>query len=181
MDIPFLTFRKLRAYEDYSTNLAPHASGRSHAPSMGDNMSYTSGALSTFSIKVIIITTCLLFVLIFSLFVNLFSHWFLRRLLSSCSSHADSTCKAHTGLEKNHLDALPTTIYVCEDAHLPHAIASLPQHVDVSLLQCPICLNEFQDGDQIRVLPRCQHDFHVTCIDMWLAKNSSCPTCRGNL
>lgn len=46
---------------------------------------------------------------------------------------------------------------------------------------CSICLSEFADGDQIRVLPQCSHVFHVGCVDKWLLTHSSCPSCRQNL
>ncbi|XP_072968046.1 RING-H2 finger protein ATL79-like [Typha angustifolia] len=44
--------------------------------------------------------------------------------------------------------------------------------------ECAICLAEFADGDAVRVLPACNHGFHVRCIERWLAARSSCPTCR---
>ncbi|XP_010530985.1 PREDICTED: probable E3 ubiquitin-protein ligase ATL44 [Tarenaya hassleriana] len=43
---------------------------------------------------------------------------------------------------------------------------------------CAICLTDFADGEEIRVLPLCGHAFHVSCIDRWLASRSSCPSCR---
>lgn len=43
---------------------------------------------------------------------------------------------------------------------------------------CAICLSEFLEGDGIRVLGRCNHGFHVHCIEKWLSSHSSCPTCR---
>ncbi|XAR58075.1 hypothetical protein NMG60_11026452 [Bertholletia excelsa] len=43
---------------------------------------------------------------------------------------------------------------------------------------CAICLTEYTDGDEIRVLPQCGHGFHVNCIDTWLGSHSSCPSCR---
>ncbi|KAL5984257.1 RING-H2 finger protein atl8 [Asimina triloba] len=46
------------------------------------------------------------------------------------------------------------------------------------LADCAICLTEFADGDEIRVLPQCGHGFHVGCIDTWLGSHSSCPSCR---
>ena len=45
---------------------------------------------------------------------------------------------------------------------------------------CPICIVDFEEGDDIRVLP-CEgnHCFHQTCVDPWLLKlSSSCPICR---
>jgi len=47
--------------------------------------------------------------------------------------------------------------------------------------ECVICLGELDDGEKVRVLPRCYHGFHVECIDMWLDTNPSCPTCRNSL
>lgn len=47
--------------------------------------------------------------------------------------------------------------------------------------ECPICLTEFQQGEKVRVLPICNHGFHVRCIDAWLAGHSSCPNCRHSL
>lgn len=45
---------------------------------------------------------------------------------------------------------------------------------------CSVCLCEFNDGEQIRVLSECSHMFHVPCIDMWLMSHSSCPLCRAS-
>ncbi|KAJ0027505.1 hypothetical protein Pint_35475 [Pistacia integerrima] len=45
---------------------------------------------------------------------------------------------------------------------------------------CCVCLCEFKDGEQIRVLPECLHLFHVVCIDMWLSSHSNCPLCRAD-
>ncbi|KAG1751567.1 uncharacterized protein EDB91DRAFT_1234886 [Suillus paluster] len=45
---------------------------------------------------------------------------------------------------------------------------------------CPICIVDFEEGDELRVLP-CEgkHSFHQTCVDPWLLELSgSCPLCR---
>lgn len=44
--------------------------------------------------------------------------------------------------------------------------------------ECVICLSEFTLGERVRILPKCNHGFHVRCIDKWLNSHSSCPTCR---
>lgn len=44
--------------------------------------------------------------------------------------------------------------------------------------ECAICLTEYGEGDEIRVLPQCMHGFHVVCVDTWLDTHSSCPSCR---
>ncbi|XP_042397496.1 NEP1-interacting protein 1-like isoform X1 [Zingiber officinale] len=43
---------------------------------------------------------------------------------------------------------------------------------------CVVCLQDFIDGDTARMMPMCSHIFHVVCIDVWLVKHASCPTCR---
>uniref|UniRef100_A0A2P2LWS6 Uncharacterized protein MANES_14G066700 n=1 Tax=Rhizophora mucronata TaxID=61149 RepID=A0A2P2LWS6_RHIMU len=43
--------------------------------------------------------------------------------------------------------------------------------------ECPICLEEFHLGNEVRGLP-CAHNFHVECIDKWLRLNVKCPRCR---
>ena len=46
--------------------------------------------------------------------------------------------------------------------------------------QCPICLDDFEAGNEVRTLP-CTHTFHVACIDAWLRLNVKCPHCRSSV
>jgi len=46
--------------------------------------------------------------------------------------------------------------------------------------ECSICLSSIEEGEQVRLLPNCQHLFHQECIDVWLSTNASCPVCRGD-
>lgn len=48
-------------------------------------------------------------------------------------------------------------------------------------LMCSICTDEFERGEDIRVLP-CQHKYHPACVDPWLLNVSgTCPLCRVEL
>ena len=44
-----------------------------------------------------------------------------------------------------------------------------------------MCLNEFEETETLRLIPKCDHVFHPECIDEWLATHTTCPVCRANL
>jgi hypothetical protein len=47
---------------------------------------------------------------------------------------------------------------------------------------CPICLSDFNEGEQIKVLPCSgKHSYHISCIDEWLRINSVCCLCRETI
>jgi hypothetical protein len=44
---------------------------------------------------------------------------------------------------------------------------------------CTICQENFTDGERVRAISKCQHTFHIDCIDKWLSKKGACPLCRA--
>eukprot|EP00123_Amoebidium_parasiticum_P004258 comp15546_c0_seq1/m.12605 comp15546_c0_seq1/g.12605 ORF comp15546_c0_seq1/g.12605 comp15546_c0_seq1/m.12605 type:complete len:173 (-) comp15546_c0_seq1:732-1250(-) len=44
--------------------------------------------------------------------------------------------------------------------------------------ECPICMEDYKVGDQVRCLP-CRHVFHFTCVDDWLERSFTCPLCQA--
>ncbi|CDS14322.1 hypothetical protein LRAMOSA06492 [Lichtheimia ramosa] len=47
--------------------------------------------------------------------------------------------------------------------------------------ECVICLEDYQEGEDLRVLP-CQHDFHAACVDAWLTTQKKfCPICKRDI
>nr|GMC93321.1 RING-H2 finger protein ATL8-like [Ipomoea batatas]GMC98980.1 RING-H2 finger protein ATL8-like [Ipomoea batatas] len=75
---------------------------------------------------------------------------------------------SNNGLKKKVLRSLPKFTYGPDFAAAGEQFPA----------DCAICLTEYEDGDEIRVLPQCRHGFHVKCIDTWLGSHSSCPSCR---
>ncbi|CAN6276646.1 unnamed protein product [Urochloa humidicola] len=76
---------------------------------------------------------------------------------------------ARTGLEPLVIAAIPTMKYDCE------AFQSKDD------AQCSICLGEYKEKEILRIIPTCQHNFHLACLDLWLQKQTTCPICRVSL
>ncbi|KAJ1412606.1 Zinc finger, RING-type [Sesbania bispinosa] len=79
--------------------------------------------------------------------------------------------------------SLPTTTASKDECLDPSVLKSLPifsysSAIHRHLHDCAVCLSEFGDGDEFRVLPNCNHAFHSHCIDAWFASHSNCPLCR---
>ncbi|XP_027333522.1 RING-H2 finger protein ATL2-like [Abrus precatorius] len=78
----------------------------------------------------------------------------------------------------------PTVVTVASRGLHRSVISSLPvftfshtTHPDP--VECAVCLSEFENGETGRVLPKCNHSFHIDCIDMWFQSHSTCPLCRS--
>ncbi|KAK2660787.1 hypothetical protein Ddye_007320 [Dipteronia dyeriana] len=47
--------------------------------------------------------------------------------------------------------------------------------------ECAVCLDEIESEQPARVVPGCNHGFHIQCADTWLSNHSVCPVCRAKL
>ncbi|KAI3978610.1 hypothetical protein MKX01_015785 [Papaver californicum] len=75
------------------------------------------------------------------------------------------------GLDPRVIDTFPTFIY--------SVVKGLK--IGKGALECAVCLNEFEDDETLRLLPKCDHVFHPECIDAWLVSHTTCPVCRCDL
>jgi hypothetical protein len=46
---------------------------------------------------------------------------------------------------------------------------------------CSICQDNFTEGQALRKLNHCHHEFHKNCIDTWFQRNVHCPVCRFDI
>ncbi|CAN0865368.1 RING-H2 finger protein ATL78 [Linum grandiflorum] len=128
---------------------------------------------SKFDANVVMVLSVLLCALICSLGLNSIIRCALRcsHLVPSgdgAVSGAAATARlANTGIKKKALKTFPVITF--------SAAAGGGLNLDA---ECVICLSEFAAGDKVKILPKCNHGFHVRCIDKWLGSHSSCPTCR---
>jgi hypothetical protein len=56
----------------------------------------------------------------------------------------------------------------------------IPSYLE-EIVMCSICLEEYEVGEQLRLLP-CKHCFHTDCILPWLTQRSPmCPLCKCDI
>ncbi|XP_022741340.1 RING-H2 finger protein ATL2-like [Durio zibethinus] len=125
----------------------------------------------------------LFFVVILMFAFHLYARFYLLRAARRRSSRNGSSNSRRTQLvfyiDPNTNAASATTRGL--DARvlksLPVFTFSSTTHPD-SALECAVCLSEFEENESGRVLPKCNHSFHLECIDMWFHSHSTCPLCR---
>ncbi|KAL3641929.1 hypothetical protein CASFOL_012744 [Castilleja foliolosa] len=111
--------------------------------------------------------------------LHFYSRWWLRRAAAARRTHmvflADNHNPGSTGdrgLEPAVLSSLPVFTY---SSKIP---VSAPEQ-ERPFLECAVCLSEFEEEEVVRLLPKCNHAFHIECIDMWFHSHSTCPLCRS--
>ncbi|KAK1278838.1 RING-H2 finger protein ATL5 [Acorus gramineus] len=79
---------------------------------------------------------------------------------------------ASLGLDPSVLSSLPIFI---------HHSSSKGGGDEEGIVECSVCLSEFEEGEKGRRLPICGHGFHIDCIDMWFKSHETCPLCRSTV
>jgi len=68
----------------------------------------------------------------------------------------------------------PTAEHLERNTHL----CVLEETGDVN---CSVCQDPMEAGQEIRTLLVCCHSFHRTCVDRWFQEHVTCPTCRHDV
>nr|XP_043620559.1 RING-H2 finger protein ATL74-like [Erigeron canadensis] len=134
-----------------------------HYPSSGNNTSDDSSHVKDtgFDVNTIVVLAALLCTLIGALALNSIIHYALRRTRALLDPEVTKT----EGLKKQNIKKIPVEVIKLRGE-------------EVLAAECSICLGHFVDGEKVRVLPECNHEFHVKCVDQWLLDHMSCPNCR---
>ncbi|XP_057448449.1 RING-H2 finger protein ATL47 isoform X2 [Lotus japonicus] len=161
----------------------------SSSPSLPDNSNYQKQSASSSGNRISPAVIFIIVILAVVFFILGFLHLLVRFLSKHRSSSSISESNRYpeisesdayqrqlqnlfhlhdSGLDQAFIDALPVFYY--------KEIIGLKEPFD-----CAVCLCEFLEQDKLRLLPVCNHAFHIDCIDTWLLSNSTCPLCRGTL
>ena len=163
LNLPFTAGRKLLSIPAASPRRGEHT---------GQSSLYFNEGTLNFDLAVILAATVCSLICMLALKSLLRCVICFRRRMGADSYASDEVAirMANTGLKKAAMKALPIVAY--------RSVSKLPRGLATD---CPICLAEFGEGEKMRVLPNCNHGFHMECIDKWLNSHSSCPVCRHSL
>ncbi|TMX02923.1 hypothetical protein EJD97_019243 [Solanum chilense] len=121
------------------------------------------------AIIIVILIAALFFIAFFSIYIR--NRGAVNGSIGQTFSMRRRTAAATRGLEDSVIETFPTFTYVEVKDH----------HIGKGALECAVCLNEFEDDEMLRLIPKCDHVFHPECIDAWLKSHVTCPVCRADL
>lgn len=148
-----------------------HKSAESHV------IPYLISAVCALGVAFLILTTCTI----------LLRYGFSRgRRGSSSSSRRVNSIRDSVFLDEDRGPVIDHPIWQIVTVGLPpsviDSIATFKYKRGEGLIEgadCSVCLTEFEEDDDLRLLPKCSHAFHLPCIDTWLSSHKTCPLCRA--
>ena len=82
----------------------------------------------------------------------------------------------------NDVSPTATSLSAVEEQRQEVAPEGTTEHQEeyiTSCTTCSICIDDFEENERIRYLPRCKHAFHTDCILPWLCeRRGCCPLCK---
>lgn len=97
------------------------------------------------------------------------------QLLQQFQMHSQQAqeVEVNRGIDQHMVDRLPTFSY----SEVDDGLKDEEDNRDVT---CRICLEQFVNGEELRLLP-CFHKYHKDCVDHWLKMSSKCPICKSSI
>ena len=59
--------------------------------------------------------------------------------------------------------------------------SNIDENNDIPRNRCVICIENIDNNSIVRRLNKCNHYFHINCIDKWFETKITCPTCRQDI
>lgn len=172
----------LMASKNYSS------STHSQQPPLFDSYTYAYNPSNskfnpTMGIIIVALGSALIFVAFFTVYVRRCAIANAEQDLSSAAAGnpTSSTSRKPKGLDKSVVESLPVVHF--KDLNFQQVVDGghgKNENDDVHR-ECAVCLSEFETEDSLRLLPKCNHVFHLECIDVWFRSHSTCPLCRASL
>ncbi|KAB2049685.1 hypothetical protein ES319_A13G193500v1 [Gossypium barbadense] len=153
--------------------MSPPPSTAQVQPTSPNDEQYSYARFSpSLAIIVVVLIAALFFLGIFSIYIRNCSESSANgSSVNPVNGGAGRSRRGARGLEASVIETFPTMIYSEVKVH----------KIGKGALECAVCLNEFEDDETLRLIPKCDHVFHPECIDAWLASHTTCPVCRANL
>lgn len=154
---------------------------------LNNTLNDSGGIELTGKIFMVVGIVFLFFVVVFSLFLHLYAKWFWynreEEPTTTTTSASTTRRRRRFNFAPGHLElSNPTT--ALRRGLDPEVLKTIPIVIVDSKdfkdgLECAVCLSDLVSGEKARLLPKCNHGFHVDCIDMWFQSHSTCPLCRN--
>lgn len=143
------------------------------AQSVNDNQTdaYYNRVSPSMAIIIVIVIAALFLLGFFSIYLRHCSDSSSNSVRFITGAAGRSRRAARRGLDPAVIETFPTFEYSIVKIH----------KIGKGALECAVCLNEFEETETLRLIPKCDHVFHPECIDEWLGSHTTCPVCRANL
>ncbi|EXB56540.1 E3 ubiquitin-protein ligase ATL6 [Morus notabilis] len=149
----------------------PLARAQPTAPSTPTDQ-YNYSFSPSMAIIVVVLVSALFFMGFFSIYIRHCSDGTQNSVgVGAVNGGVGRSRRAARGLDAAVIESFPTFTY--------SAVKGLK--IGKGALECAVCLCEFEDDETLRLIPKCDHVFHMECVDTWLESHTTCPVCRANL
>ncbi|KAL3081376.1 hypothetical protein niasHT_039853 [Heterodera trifolii] len=101
---------------------------------------------------------------------------------SSMAASSSTTASSSTATRRSSMAASSSTaMHSSSEKRRITLFNTLPTRIVSESESCPICLSEFEADSEIKQLSSCNHNFHTTCMELWLLQKDECPVCRAKI